>query len=415
VLPYTGRAMDIEIRRIGAEHYEEFLRMLFSSFSEQHREDIVEAERPIFATSRTHSAFDGDAMVGSTSAAPFELTVPGGGFVPCAGITSVGVLPTHRRRGVLRQLMRTQLDDIREQGQLVAYLWASEATIYQRYGYGVGALMGSFDIRKSTNAFLRPFERRGRVRMVSGDEAMKIMPSVYERARPERPGFISRDEEWWKAIFRDPEYERDGATSLFFVIHEGDEGVEGYVAYRVKEGWEPDIGPDYTMTIEELMTATDHAYASLWRYCLDVDLVRRVKGWRRPADETLLHMLMEPRALSFSVRDGSWLRVVDARAALEARRYPTEGRLVLDLRDEFCSWNEGRWELEGGPDGATVKASQADPDVTLRAEELAATYLSAVRPSALARAGRIQGSPEAVRRADAMFATELAPWCPHVF
>jgi predicted acetyltransferase len=406
--------MNIEIRLIGEELYEDFLRMLFSSFSEQHREDIVEAERPVFASSRTHSAFEGDAMVGSTSAAPLELTVPGG-FVPCAGITSVGVLPTHRRRGVLRSLMRAQLDDIHEQGQPVAYLWASEATIYQRYGYGVGAFMGSFDIRESKNEFLRPFERRGRVRMVGRDEAMKIMPSVYERVRAERPGFIARDDVWWKVIFRDPEYERDGATSLFFVIHEGDEGVEGYVAYRVKEGWEPSIGPDYTMTIEELMTATDHAYASLWRYCLDVDLVRRVKGWKRPADETLLHILMEPRAVSLGVRDGTWLRVVDARAALEARRYAAEGRLVLDLRDETCSWNEGRWELEGGPDEATVERTDREPDITLTAQDLAAMYLGAVRPSALARAERIEGSPEALRRADAMFATDLAPWCPHVF
>jgi predicted acetyltransferase len=406
--------MDIEIRLIGEELYEDFLRMLFSSFSEQHREDIVEAERPVFASSRTHSAFEGDAMVGSTSAAPFELTVPGG-FVPCAGITSVGVLPTHRRRGVLRSLMRAQLDDIHEQGQPVAYLWASEATIYQRYGYGVGAFMGSFDIRESKNAFLRPFERGGRVRMVGRDEAMKIMPSVYERVRTKRPGFIARDDVWWKVIFRDPEYERDGASSLFFVIHEGAEGVEGYVAYRVKEGWEPSIGPDYTMTIEEMMTATDHAYTSLWRYCLDVDLVRRVKGWKRPADETLLHILMEPRAVSLGVRDGSWLRVVDARAALEARRYAAEDRLVLDLRDESCSWNEGRWELHGGPDEATVERTDREPDITLTAQDLAAMYLGAVRPSALARAERIEGSPEALRRADAMFATDLAPWCPHVF
>jgi predicted acetyltransferase len=115
------------------------------------------------------------------------------------------------------------------------------------------------------------------------------------------------------------------------------------------------------------------------------------------------------------VRDGTWLRVVDARAALEARRYAAEGRLVLDLRDETCSWNEGRWELEGGPDEATVERTDREPDITLTAQDLAAMYLGAVRPSALARAERIEGSPEALRRADAMFATDLAPWCPHVF
>lgn len=407
--------MDIDIRLIGADHYEEFFRLHAAAFSEEIRPEDMEAWRPTLPSSPTHAAFDGNSMVGATSAAPFELTVPGGGFLPCAGITSVGVLPTHRRQGVLRRLMRAQLDDIRERGQPMAYLWASEASIYQRYGYGVGALMGSVDIRRTGTPFLRPFERRGRVRMIDRQEAMKIMPSVYERVRPTRPGFLGRDEIWWPVLFHDPEHERDGATPLFFVVHESDEGVEGYVAYRVKEEWDDSVGPNGAMRIEELMASTSDAYASLWRYCLDVDLVRRVKAWKRPADEPLLHMLVEPRALGLSVRDGTWLRLVDVRAALEARMYAAEGRLVLDLRDPFCPWNEGRWELEAGSDRADVRPSDSDPDVMLQVEDLAAMFLGAVAPSALARAGRIEASPEAVARADRLFATELAPWCPHVF
>jgi predicted acetyltransferase len=407
--------MAIDIRLMGPEHVDEFFRLHAAAFSEELHAEDVEVWRPEIPTLRTHAAFEGGAMVGSSVAAAYELTVPGERAVPCAGILAVGVLPTHRRRGILRGLMRAQLDDIREQGQSVAYLWASEASIYQRYGYGVGTLMASFKIRRTEIPFVRPIETPGRIRLVDKDEATKILPTVYEAVRPRRAGFVTRDEGRWADVFRDPPHERDGGTPLFYAIHETDSGTDGYLAYRAKEEWVPSIGPNSEITVEELLTASHNAYAALWRYVLDIDLVRTVKGFKRPVDEPLLHMLLEPRALDLSIRDGTWLRLVDVRAALEARGYAADDRLVLDLRDPFCSWNEGRWELEADPDGGSVKPSDADADLTLHVDDLAAMYLGAVAPSSLARAGRVEGPPEAIARADALFATAEAPWCPHIF
>ncbi|HJV05471.1 MAG TPA: GNAT family N-acetyltransferase [Actinomycetota bacterium] len=407
--------MDVDIRLMEPEHLDEFFRLHAAAFSEEIRDEDREVWGPQVAASRTFAAFEGERMVGSTGAADYELTVPGGRTVPCAGVIAVGVLPTHRRRGILRNLTRTQLDDIHERGQPMAYLWASEASIYQRFGYGIGALMASFDIRRTEVPFVRPVATEGQVRLVDKDEAMKIMPTVYEAVRPRRAGFVTRDDLMWTDLFRDPEHEREGGTPLFFAVHEGPTGPDGYVAYRSKEHWAPSIGPDSTAMVEELLASTDEAYAALWRYLLDLDLVRRVKGFKRPADEPLLHMLLEPRALDLSIRDGTWLRLVDVRTALESRGYVDEGGLVLDLRDPFCSWNEGRWELEAGPEGGSVKRSDANPDLTLHADDLAAMYLGAVRPSSLARAGRVEGSFQAVARADALFATAEAPWCPHIF
>ena len=187
------------------------------------------------------------------------------------------------------------------------------------------------------------------------------------------------------------------------------------MAYRVKDNWD-EAGPDQTLTVEDLLATTDQTSQALWAYCFGVDLVRHVEGWKRPVDEPLLLMLAEPRALRFRIRDGAWLRVIDLSPALEARRYSTEGTLRLEVRDEFCPWNEGRWELHGGPDGATCRRSDGEPDVVLAAGDLAAMYLGAVRPSALARAGRVQERTDgALERADAMFAWDPAPWCPHVF
>jgi predicted acetyltransferase len=407
--------MDIDIRLMAPEHIDEFFRLHAAAFSEELHAEDIEVWRPEIGTLRTHAAFEGGTMVGSSAAASYELTVPGGRGVPCAGILAVGVLPTHRRRGILRGLMRAQLDDIREQGQPAAYLWASEASIYQRFGYGVGSLMASFKIRRTEIPFVRPVDTPGRIRLVDKDEAMKILPTVYETVRPRRAGFVTRDEGRWQDRFRDPEHERDGGTPLFYAVHEDDAGPDGYVAYRAKEEWLPSIGPNSEIMVEELLTSTDGAYAALWRYLLDIDLVRTVKGFKRPVDEPLLHMLLEPRALDLSIRDGTWLRLVDVGAALEARAYAADGRLVLEVRDPFCPWNEGRWELEAGRDGAEVRSSEDEPDLELHVEDLAAMYLGAVAPSALARAGRVEGSPEAIARADSVFATAEAPWCPHIF
>ncbi|HZB04922.1 MAG TPA: GNAT family N-acetyltransferase [Actinomycetota bacterium] len=407
--------MDVEIRAFGEDRLEEAVRMRAAAFGEEIHPEEIEVERSIVARSRNLAAIEGEAMVGSASSYPFELTVPGGVTLPAGGITMVGVLPTHRRRGLGRALMRRQLDELHDQGTPLAYLWASEGRIYQRFGYGLGAMAASFDIRRQDSDLLRPGDPRGRVRLVDRTEALKVFPSVYERVRPTRPGFIDWDEHWWKETFLDIASTRDGATPYFWAAYETGEGLDGYLVYRVKESDHRGMA-DNIIVLEELMAATDDAYAALWRYCFEVDLVRRVKGWKRPADEPLLFMLAEPRGLGLRLRDGTWLRLVDVEAALVGRRYAVEDRVVLEIRDEFCAWNEGRWLVEGGPDGATCRRADDEPDLVTDAATLAAAYLGAVPLWTLAAAGRVEErTTGALRRADAMFATDLAPWCPHIF
>lgn len=407
--------MDIEIRPIGLDRFEDAMRMLGTSFGEELNRNELHDERPIFETGRNLAAFDGDAIVGHATAYPMELTVPGGAL-PVAGITSVGVLPTHRRRGIGRRLMRTQLDELHEAGTPLAHLWASETVIYQRFGYGIGSLSMAFEIRREDTAYLVPFQPRGRTRMLERDEALKTIPGVYDAVRRGRPGMPDRDEHWTRARFRDDPSARDGAGPLFFVAYETGEGVQGHLAYRVKEAWDHRTGPGHRLDVEELMATTTDAYMALWRYCFDADLIRTVEGWKRPVDEPLLYMLANPRGLGVRVRDGTWVRLVDVSTALEGRTYGTEGRLILDLRDEFCSWNEGRWELEAHPEGATCRLTTKEPDLVLGAGELASMYLGAVPPRALARAGRVEErSPGVLATADAMFASDVAPWCPYIF
>src|SRR5207247_11313366 len=194
-----------------------------------------------------------------------------------------------------------------------------------------------------------PFEAEGRMRLLSEEEALKVFPDVYERVRERQPGFLSRTPEWWSFQFWIPSHHREDLSDHIFALYEAD-GPQGYVVYRTKHRW-PDGSPEGVIEVVELVAVTDSAYAALWRYCFDHDLMTRVKAELRPSFEPLLHMVEEPRRLRLRLADGLWLRVLDVGEALEGRRYRAPGRLVFDVRDEFCPWNEGRHELSVTTEG----------------------------------------------------------------
>jgi predicted acetyltransferase len=407
--------MDIDIRTIEPEEFEAFTRAGERAFSAYPEEEELENWRLVAEPGRYLVAVDDGRFVGTAGAFSLNLTVPGG-EVPMAGVTAVGVVPTHRRRGILTSLMRRQLDDIRDASkEPVAGLWASEGAIYWRFGYGAACQSASIEVERDRAAFTRSVEPMGRLSMVEKEQAMEAFPPVFDRARSDRPGMWGRDERWWKNLYADLENWRRGFGALLFAVHEGPAGADGYVAYRVKHDWDQS-GPGSTLSVKELIATTREAYEALWRFCFGVDLMRKIQAWPRPADEPLLHMLAEPRALGFRLGDGLWIRVVDVERALSSRAYSAPGRLAFEVRDGFCPWTEGRYQLEIGSDGGECHRTNAEPDLILDAADLGATYLGGVRFSTLHRAGRIvEARPGALRRADAMFAWDPLPWCPAVF
>jgi predicted acetyltransferase len=405
--------MDIEIRKITEQEIPAYGRSLERTFGEVWTEQDWEAERPVFELDRCLAAFDGPDLVGTTGAYSLTLTVPGESL-PMAGVTTVSVQPSHRRRGILTQMMRRQLDDLHDQGEPIAGLWASESSIYGRFGYGMAAPIAELRIERDRSAFIRPHHPAGRVRLVEKDEALKEFPAVFDRVARERPGMWARTDGWWKRTVADLERWREGASPLFFVLHESTQGVDGYAMYRVKREWKDGL-PASTVRVREHMAETPDAYADLWRFLFDIDLVRQIEAYPRPVDEALPWMLAEPRRLSMSVTDGMWLRLVDLPSALAARRYWVAGRVVFDVKDTFCPWVDGRYELVGGPDGAECRPTDRPADVVLAETDLAAAYLGGVRFSLLRRAGRIEGDPDTLQRADAMFAWEPLPWCHQEF
>jgi predicted acetyltransferase len=406
--------VDLEIRRVSPEEYERFLVTLESAFGHVPSEEEIRLERALVELDRTIGVFDGPDPVGSTAAYSMELTVPGG-TVPMAGVTAVAVVPTHRRQGILTELMRRQMDELRDQ-EPVAGLWASEGSIYQRYGYGLAALHARFTIERTRTAFARPLPPDpGRLRLVQRERAMAGLPAVYDQLRPTVPGMLARTPTWWEHVFSDIEAARHGMGPLFFVLHESGGSPDGYLTYRTKDRWENGV-PSGRAAVHELVALNPAAYGALWTYMLGLDLTAQITGWRRPADEPLLYMLAEPRRLQLGLHDALWLRLVDVPRAMEARRYAVEGRLVFEVRDDFCPWNEGRYELRGAPDGAEFVRSGAQPDLLVDAADLGAVYLGGTTFDRLERAGRVTAaSPEALATGDELFRTARAPWCPHVF
>ena len=361
---------------------------------------------------RMHAAFDGDRIVGGAGAFPFELTVPGG-TVRCGGVTVVGVLPTHRRRGILTAMMRAQLDDVRERGEPVAALWASEEVIYRRYGYGMASLAAEIGVPSGYASLREPADGRATARLVPLAESKAVIAPIYERLRLRTPGMFARTDAWWETRnLTDPPERRQGGGEKNVVVLELDGEPAGYAMYRVHTKFESGAAAGHVDVIEALADGPV-ATRELWRVLLDMDWKATLKAYLLPVDHPLLHQLRYPRRMQMRVGDGLWVRLVDVPAALSARAYGSDEPVVFDVRDAFLSGNAGRWRLQGGRAERTVDEADLELDVG----ELGAAYLGGFTFGELVRAGTVRELRDgAAAHADAVFLTGgPKPWCPEIF
>ncbi|HEX8930059.1 MAG TPA: sterol carrier protein domain-containing protein [Actinomycetota bacterium] len=253
--------------------------------------------------------------------------------------------------------------------------------------------------------------------LVDAAEFRPAAAGLYDRLRRLVPGNLARDERWWDRVLLDRPEDRRGGTARQHVLHtEADGTVTGYALYRVRGSWADEGEPTGTLTVTEVRAATPAAYAALWRFLLGIDLVRTVEAPSLSADDPLRHLLADPRAWHARPVDALWVRLVDVGRALSARRYPARIDLVLEVRDRFCDWNDGRWHVWGHPAGAFCDRTDRDPDLVLDIEALSAAYLGGVSLAALQGAGRVREiSPGAVTQASTAFGWPVAPWCPDSF
>ena len=406
--------MDIEIRTISEGELDDFFRATEAASSSAASDDDLERERTMAEPDRCFAAFDGPEIVGTSGAYTMPMTVPGGqtevGFV-----TAVGVRPTHRRRGINTELMRRQLDDARRRGEIASVLFASEGGIYGRFGYGLATFGLSFRVETARSAFVRGYAPAGEIRAVERADAVEEILSINAANRLLRPGMVRLDR---RRLEYDLGHEHgdDKTIPSFFVLHVGDEGTDGYAVYKVRQDW-PHGFSRSVLSVRHLDSRTPSAYADLWRYVLDVDLIETVEAWNRPVDEPLLYLLQDPRRIRPTITDNLWLRLVDVSAALEARSYSSDGRLCLEIADPFCPWNEGRYAFEVSGGHATVAVGVHEPvDLACTASDLGAVYLGGPSFRQLHGAGRVvERRDDAVSTADAMFGWRPAPWSPYAY
>lgn len=406
--------MALEVRRVQPEEIEEWLAVLSRTFQIDPTEESSERWRKHFDWDRSMGVFAGEEVVGTGGAFTFEFQVPGG-EVAAGGLTAIAVSPTHRRRGALSAMIRHHFDDVTGHGETMSALWASESSIYERFGYGQATRFSDITVGPDRIEFLETVDPTGTVRHIDLDEARKMLPQLYTAAVV-RPGMCSRDDDFWELeVFRDPESFRAGKTANRWVVYEQEGEARGYMRYRQKSNWTNEGFPEGEAYVGELISLDEDAYRALWAFALGLDLTARVKAILRPVDEPLRWMVTDPRRLVTFTAEGLWLRLLDIPACLEARRYPQTGRLVLEVLDEFLPERSGRFELVGGPDEARCAPTENEPDVTLAVSDLARLYLGDGEVASLAYAGRLRGGDGPMRLLDAMFRWHEPPWCNQMF
>ncbi|WP_328317488.1 GNAT family N-acetyltransferase [Streptomyces sp. NBC_00388] len=402
------------LRRDGMDTWYEGLMRAFGGVDESPEEralwdDLTEFERSI-------GAWEGGQCVGTAGAFSFRLSVPGGAFVPAAGVTMVSVAATHRRRGILTAMMRRQLDEVRALGEPLAVLTASEPAIYGRFGYGIASrqLSAEIDTSRVTLA-VPPGTDAVRLRYAPVGEVAEQCEALYVRSVGSRPGMPLRMPGWERLPLLDPPAERGGASPLQCVVAERDGETVGYVRFHTKP--ESDAaGPKGSVRLRQIDALDPAASAALWRFLFGIDLTSTLFVRNRPLDDSWQYLVSDIRRCRLQVRDVLHLRLVDVGAGLAARTYRTPVDVVFGVQDDFCPWNSGRWRLTGDASGASCVRTDDPAELELSVRELGAAYLGGTSLAALADAGLVRElRPGALAGASHAFGSEKAPWLPHGF
>lgn len=373
---------------------------------------LIEWQQRFLETERTIGLFDGELQVGGASLFTMRLTVPEAKQVPMAGVTWVGVLPTHRRRGGLKKMMRHQLDTLHETGaEPVAGLTASQAEIYGRFGYALATDHVVLTVPRHANALRLPAGTdEVTLRLVDLKSALPIFKEKYDRQILFRPGTLEMTGWRQQLLADDPAEMRQGGSKLYSVLAERDGVSVGCALYRTRA-----TAPQRQVDVQDVYADDPAAYAALWQMLLNIDLSMETFAMVA-VDDPLLFMLEDRRSAKPSLADNLYVRLVDVDRALEARTYAEPIDAVFEVVDEICPWNAGRWRLSGDVKGATCVRTDSPADLTVGIRELASIYLGGVTLRSLEHAGQVaEHTNGAVRSISKAFASDIQPRLPYGF
>ena len=404
--------MGLEFRAVTPDEFPTLVRTMGLAFHfdpppDDHFRNVLDFER-------TFAGFDGPEMVSTVSAFPLQMSVPGA-VVPCGGTTIVSVVPTHRRRGVLRSMMRRHLDDVLEHEEPIAALWASDSAIYGRFGFGMAAVGYQVKVRRDHVEFHRGAPASAPVRVIGASEARDLLGPFYNRIYPSTPGFYERSAAWWEhRVLADEDHRRGGASAYRYAVVDGADGIDGYIQYRVKDGWAEGHGAG-EVRVSELLGSTPESWAGLWSYALHQDLTAEISAERRSGQDPIFDLLAGVRRAAAKRSDTLWVRIMDVPRALAARAYSAPLDVVIEVRDPLGD-GDGRYRLIASPEeGAECEPTDAEPSISVDAEDLGGIYMGRSRLQNLSSIGRVDGDHRVLAAADAAFTWDPQPWCPEVF
>ncbi len=406
--------MTLTARTITAAEIDDWARALELGFNSL-PSDVDRAYRHKYLdVERAFAAFDDGELVGTTYSFATPVTLPGGGSVVSSAVTAVAVMPTHRRRGALTEMMRAHLDAAAAAGEPAAILIAAEAPIYGRFGYGAATRHATIEIDTlRTSLVVPPVGSDVRLRFVDRDEFRTVAPTVFDRFRVGQPGEIGRDDLYWDIVLGViPRSWNEDAGKRFHLLAEGPDGPIGYLAYRIADAWAGRL-PDGKATVDTFVATSADAYVALWDHLLRLDWVARIEAGDRPDDEPLRLLVNDSRLVRVTmVADFLWSRLLDVPTCLAARTYSTSDRLVLEVVDRFRPASGGRFAIDGSPAGASCQATDEAPDLVIGTADLAAAWLGGAPLWLPAQVGRVdERTPDALRRFDAMFMSQPPPFC----
>jgi predicted acetyltransferase len=353
---------------------------------------------------RTVGAIVGGQLVGTADATTSGLTLPGGAIVGHAAVSHIGVLPSFTRKSIATDLVHHQLHDFAARGEVVATLRASEATIYERYGYGVASSSQSVEVQTARAALRPDVGAGGPVRLLDVAEAWDVLPRIYAENRPSRPGTIDRPAVWWQSL----RLRTESIPGAWYVAVHGEPGSEsGFARYRPIDTDTWFVSDQRTIVVEDFFAPTTDAYLGLLRFLLGLDLVDRVTFWMLPVDDPLPWLLLDRRAVRVTaVYDETWLRVIDAQEALAARRYAGGGAVTVAVNDPLLPNNSASFTIAG--DGA--EKTNRRPQLHVGIDGLGTVLLGGSTWRSIAVAGLARADdPAALVAADQLFAVSDAP------
>lgn len=395
--------MSFEIRKVKPEEIEEFRSV--AAYSLTLSAEVLQGIQPEW----TLCGFENERLISTYAAWPLTMRF-NGKAVPVAGVTHVGTLPVYRRRGYLRNITFKHFEEMFEKGeQSISILIASMAAIYQRYGYGVVSFQNSYKVEPRYLDFTGDLKPGGTFREV-GDDEFKELVSIYREFRADRTGYLHRSKATWDFGILSATPKKNQVSRI---IYEEDGKPLGYLIFSV-----PLRGPipKQNLTIRDIAWLKPSAYKAIWNFLSNMDVIENIKWKQVPVDDPLVHMIHEPRMLNITTRDGILGRIVDVKKALSGRMYCTEGKLVFEIMDDFCPWNNSTWKLETSEGETSVNKTDETPEVSMPVSTLSLLAFGQISASEAFRMGRLDvNMKESLDKYDSIFRTVYKPFCPDIF